>query len=177
MKLNNLKRRDFLAGTAVSTLGLTANAAKAGPGTDDFAYEVTRTEAEWRDMLTETEYFVLRDFGTEEQRSSPLWNERRPGTYCCKGCDLTIYRSLHKIELSKGWAFFRHSYPDAVLTGLDLNGGREGDPFAEIAAAMEVHCRRCGSHLGHIVNIPEEVPGKPIHCINGHALTFQPAEA
>ncbi len=177
MNTNNLKRRDFLAGTAVSAIGLGTQQALAGEASDAFVYEVTRTENEWRERLTETEYFVLREFGTEDQRSSPLWNEKRPGFYCCKGCDLTIYRSLHKIELSKGWAFFRHSYPDTVLTGLDLNGGRMGDPFAEIAAAMEVHCRRCGSHLGHIVNIPEEVPGKPIHCINGHALTFLPAEA
>ena len=172
-----LKRREFMAGTAVAAVSVTTAPARAGDGPEDFAYEVVRTDDEWRGMLTDTEYFVLREFGTEEQRSSPLWNEKRPGTYCCKGCDLTIYRSLHKIELSKGWAFFRHSYPDTVMTSLDLNGGRMGDPFAEIAAAMEVHCRRCGSHLGHIVNIPEEVPGKPIHCINGHALSFQPAEA
>lgn len=170
-------RRGFMAGTAVATVSLGSGPAVAGDAAEGFEFEVIRSEEEWRSMLSDIEYFILREGGTEEQRTSTLWNENRPGIYCCKGCDLRVYRSLHKIELSKGWAFFRHSYPNTVLTDLDLNGGRMGDPFAEIAAAMEVHCRRCGSHLGHIVAIPAEVPDRPIHCINGHALNFQPAEA
>ena len=172
-----LKRRDFMTGSAVAAVALGTGEAVAGDPGEAFAYEVTRTDNEWRNMLTELEYFVLRKGGTEGERTSLLWNETRPGTYCCKGCDLTIYRSLHKLQLTKGWAFFRHSYPNTVLTDLDLMGGRMGDPFAELGAGLEVHCRRCGSHLGHIVSIEAEVPGKPIHCINGHALTFQPAEA
>lgn len=177
MARDGIGRREFMAGTAVAAVGLGPSTATAGEADGDFVYEVTRSEEEWRAMLSEAEYTILREGGTEDQRSSPLWNEKRPGVYCCKGCDLRVYRSLHKIELSKGWAFFRHSYPNTVLTDLDLNGGRMGDPFAEIAAAMEVHCRRCGSHLGHIVAIPAEVPDRPIHCINGSALNFQPAGA
>ena len=172
-----LARRDFLTGTAAATIGLGASRARAGEAGEAFSYEVSRPEGEWRERLSDVEYFVLREGGTEGQRTSLLWDETRPGTYCCKGCDLLLYRSLHKMQLSKGWAFFRHSYPDTVLTGLDLQGGRMGDPFAELGALLEVHCRRCGSHMGHIVSIPEEVPGRPIHCINGHALTFEPAEA
>ncbi|MXQ09269.1 peptide-methionine (R)-S-oxide reductase [Alphaproteobacteria bacterium GH1-50] len=169
-------RRGFMTGTAAAAVGLGAGAAKAADPGAGFTYEVTRSEAEWRAMLTKDEFHILRMGGTEAPQSSPLWKENRPGTYCCKGCDLTIYRSLHKLKLDKGWAFFRHSYPDTVLTDLDLMGGRMGDPFAEIRAAMEVHCRRCGSHLGHIVSLPE-VPDRPIHCINGAALRFEEASA
>ena len=143
---------------------------------DDYDYPVTRTDAEWRNMLDEIEHYVLRRGGTEAPRSSKLWNNTAAGTYCCKGCDLTIYRSLQKIELTKGWAFFRHAEKDTVMTDLDLGQGMAGDPIAEMQAAMEVHCRRCGSHLGHIVNLPE-VRDRPIHCINGFALSFQPGNA
>jgi peptide-methionine (R)-S-oxide reductase len=79
-----------------------------------------------------------------------------------------------KIELEMGWVFFRHSRKDTVMTDLDLGEGMVGDPFAEMSAAMEVHCRRCGSHLGHIVALPD-VPDRPIHCINGFALRFVPS--
>ena len=177
MARNGFARRDFLTGTAAAAAGLGTATARAGAAGTAFAYEVTRTDEEWRNRLTDLEYFILRNGGTEGERTSLLWDESRPGTYCCKGCDLRLYRSLHKMTLSKGWAFFRHAYPDTVLTDLDLMGGRMGDPFAELGAALEVHCRRCGSHLGHIVSIPAEVPDRPIHCINGHALTFEPADA
>ena len=114
-------RRTFVAGSALcAALPWLAACGEAASATSTRSFRITRTDAQWRDRLTRMEYFVLREFGTEEQRSSPLWNEKRPGTYCCKGCDLTIYRSLHKMQLSKGWAFFRHSYPNTVLTDLDL---------------------------------------------------------
>lgn len=177
MTNDTLGRRGFLAGTAAAaTFGAGARPSLAGDMGGTFAYEVTRTEADWRAMLSELEYNILRGGATEPQRTSPLWTERRPGTYCCRGCDLTLYKSLQKIQLEKGWAFFRHSLKDTVLTDLDLQGGRMGDPFAELAAGMEVHCRRCGSHLGHIVALTE-VPDAPIHCINGTALRFEPRES
>jgi peptide-methionine (R)-S-oxide reductase len=127
-------------------------------------------------MLEPIEYFVLREGNTENPRTSALWNNVEKGAYCCKGCDLTVYESRQKIELEKGWVFFRHSEANTVLTGIDRPEAEEVDPFADAAAMLEVHCRRCGSHLGHIVAM-EEVPGRPIHCINGFALNFIPGVA
>lgn len=176
MKNTKIGRRGFLAGTAAATLGAGTQGAHAAEQNSAFTYEIERTDEEWRAMLSEFEFSILREGGTEPQRSNPLWNETATGIYCCRGCDLAIYKSLHKLQLEKGWAFFRHSLANTVLTDLDLKGGEMGDPFAELGAAMEAHCRRCGSHLGHIVALPE-VPGAPIHCINGAALRFEAAEA
>ena len=177
MTIPRIGRRTFMTSTAAAAaVSSTAGAARAADDGEDFVYEIARSDEEWRDRLSSEEYFVLRERGTETPRSSPLWNSKDVGTYCCKGCELTIYDSLQKIQLEKGWAFFRHSRPATVMTALDLAGGAMSDPFARLGAMMEAHCRRCGSHLGHIVALPE-VPNRPIHCINGHALNFQPQTA
>lgn len=170
-------RRAFLGSAAASaTLLAKPEQAQALDSDDIYQYPVTRTEAEWRERLSDIEHYVLRARGTEAPRTSELWDKVAVGTYCCRGCDLTVYDSLQKIELDKGWVFFRHSHPDTVMTALDLGTGMAGDPFAEMQATMEVHCRRCGSHLGHIVALPD-VPDRPIHCINGFALRFEAAAA
>ena len=173
-------RRNFLASTALMSTGATlaTSVAQAAPGGEDtFIYEVTRTEEEWRAMLTRTEYRIMRDGGTEWQRSSPFWESEEAGTYCCKGCDLPLYSSSTKIVLPIGWVFFRHSFANAVLTDLDhvnpYGAGMAPEPTADIDALVEVHCRRCGSHLGHLLAIQ----GGPMHCINGAALTFAPETA
>ena len=138
-------------------------------------YEVQRSATDWRTQLTDGEHFILREGGTEQPHSHRYWKLKEVGTYRCKGCDLTIFDSVQKLDITKGWVFFRHSRADAVLTGLDTPDGRSlGDPFAAMQALMEVHCRRCGSHLGHLVSLGE-VPGRPIHCINGLALMFERA--
>ncbi|MEO9970997.1 MAG: peptide-methionine (R)-S-oxide reductase [Hyphomonadaceae bacterium] len=123
-----------------------------------FSFEVQRTEEAWRARLTDSEYTILREGGTEPRHSSPLATATGKGTYLCKGCDLPIYLSAQKIILPKGWAFFTHSIENSVLTGID-NG------------AIEAHCRRCGSHLGHVLY----VEGQILHCINGSALVFDAA--
>ncbi len=122
-----------------------------------FRYEVQRSDEDWRARLTEDEYTVLREGGTEPRNSSPLATETRNGTYACKGCELPIYSSSQKIILPQGWVFFRHSYENAVLTGID-------------SGQIEAHCRRCGSHLGHILSVQKQI----VHCINGSALNFTP---
>ena len=176
-KTPKIGRRTFMSASVASVaVASQTTPVRAADDRDVFQYAITRTEAEWRARLEDIEYFVLRNGGTEAPRTSTLWNNTMTGTYCCKGCDLTVYQSLQKIELDKGWVFFRHSLKNTVLTDLDLGEGAMGDPFAEMQAAMEVHCRRCGSHLGHIVSLPD-VPNRPIHCINGFALSFQPAAA
>ena len=124
-------------------------------------------------MLSKEEYAILREGSTELPNTSPLVNETADGIYCCKGCDLTLYQSTWKVPLDVGWVFFSHSEPQTVLTSID------GDPPSgmgddeEIPAMIEVHCRRCGSHLGHIVIAQRKL----VHCINGAALTFARARA
>jgi len=173
----SIKRRAFLGGSALSALALAQTRASAGDsgGTaQPFAYEVTRTEAEWRGMLGKDEYNILRKGSTELPKTSALWNNTAEGTYCCRGCDLTVYDSVWKVELDKGWAFFRQSRENTVLMGIDGDPPDGMEPEDERFAAMiEAHCRRCGSHLGHILT----VEGASLHCINGTSLQFRAAAA
>lgn len=114
----------------------------------------------------------MREGLTEAPKSSPLWDETKPGSYHCKGCDLYNYDARLKVVLEKGWVFFEHSQPDSVLTAIDGPVPEYG-AMSEDAALTEVHCRRCGSHLGHLLI----VAGGMKHCINGASLDFKPAEA
>jgi len=142
-------------------------------GSDGFTYEVTHSDAEWRETLSEFEYVVLREGGTETRKSSPLWAENRAGSYSCRGCGLHLYESEWKKILSIGWVFFRHAEPNSVLMGVDWPEGSEMAAAFSTLAQVEAHCRRCGSHLGHVVSIDNGV----LHCINGTALTFELSEA
>ncbi|MEM8822207.1 MAG: peptide-methionine (R)-S-oxide reductase [Pseudomonadota bacterium] len=182
----NLSRRALLAtGLASTTLLAGQSPAHAGGKLrpSNFNFEITRTEEEWRSMLTDEEYRILREGGTEAPKSSPLWEETRKGTYYCKGTDNPVYDSEWKVVLDRGWVFFMHAIPYSVMTRIDspaepsVPGGpparfQDGVDLAAIAT-MEVHCRQSGSHLGHLFPID----GKILHCINGAALTFEPAEA
>lgn len=179
---DRISRRRLLQGTylvgigalaacdAVSLPGLeaeNADAAETAPTPQNasiqqgaaFQYEIQRTDDEWRTRLTPAEYRILREGGTERRNSHRFTRDARAGTYQCRGCDLTNYSSEQKIILDIGWVFFHHAMRDAVLLGTD---GTE----------IEAHCRRCGSHLGHIQN----VDGQILHCINGTALGFTPQD-
>jgi len=124
----------------------------------EFAYEVRYSDEEWRARLSPDEYRVLRQGGTEQRHSHYLTRETGPGIYNCQGCDLPIYTSSQKVILDIGWVFFKHALPDSVLLGVD--SGR-----------IEAHCRRCGSHMGHVLYVETEI----LHCINGTALDFKAA--
>jgi peptide-methionine (R)-S-oxide reductase len=167
--MSEITRRNLLAGTTVlaSLPGLGAQASVPA-GRDPFEYEVTRTEAEWRAMLGD-DYAILRDGETEEPRSSPLWAEARQGAYACRGCDLLQYQSLTKVHLLKGWAFFQRSEPNAQLMSQDVPSVMSDSPV-NAGITIEVHCRRCGSHMGHILLVEENL----LHCINGASLAFTP---
>lgn len=150
-----MKRRTLLMGmVAFAGTGLDA---REGP------FEVTRTEAEWRAMLSDVEYAVMREEETETPYSGALHDETRPGTYHCRGCDLPLYASAHKYDSKTGWPSFWQSLPDAVRTKPDNT---------LFTTRTEVHCRRCGSHLGHIFDDGPEPTGKR-HCLNSVSLTFK----
>ena len=152
-------RRQFLAMTAALPLAGTRALATTG------RFEVERSDAEWRALLSKAEYRVMREEGTERAGSSPLNGEKRPGIYACRGCDLPLYSSEAKYESGTGWPSFFQSLPGAVATKPD-------DTL--FTRRTEVHCRRCGSHLGHIFDDGPAPTGKR-HCLNGVSLVFQPA--
>lgn len=174
-KINpTLSRRAFFATSGAAALSAgTGGSALAQTEGEGMVYEVTRTEQEWLDHLDPVTYFIMRKGGTEKPKSSPLWMEFRDGTYHCKGCDLTLYEHRWKIILDIGWVFFDHAVPDAVLMGIDGPVEEYGQMADSEKTVTEVHCRRCGSHLGHYLIIQ----GVMTHCINGAALDFRPLEA
>lgn len=170
-------RRAFLGTAAATAIAapLTATAHTAPPGSEDITYEVTRTDAEWREMLSENEHRILRENGTEQRFTSPLWEEEAAGHYHCKGCDLTIYDADQKTVRFIGWVFYYHARPNSVLLDIDEWPAQmsESEEMGEPRQVTEVHCRRCGSHLGHML----QVQGDVLHCINGTSLTFAPEVA
>jgi len=125
-------------------------------------FEVTRSEAEWRAMLSDQEFYVMREEGTERAGSSPLDKVYDPGMYRCKGCDLDVYSSEHKYDSGTGWPSFWQAQPGAIGTKPDRK---------LFMVRTEVHCSRCGSHFGHIFDDGPEPTGKR-HCLNGIALNF-----
>ena len=155
-----MQRRSFLASAAAAFgLSRTAHAAE-GP------FEITRTDAEWRDMLSDREYRVMREEGTERAFSSPLHDLKAAGTYHCRGCDLPLYASEHKFDSGTGWPSFWQPISDNAI---------ETKPDRSLfMTRTECHCRRCGSHLGHIFDDGPPPTGKR-HCINGVSLVFREA--
>lgn len=176
MSIPHSNRRHFLLSTAATLgAGIASSPAHARyvSHEDGFQYEVQKSEQDWLHQLGPADYDILRKGGTEVPKSSSFWNQNIAGLYTCKGCALPLYDARWQVVLDKGWVFFNHSQNNAVLTGIDWPEGSEmADAFASLTA-IEVHCRRCGGHLGHIVQLENQL----LHCINGASLLFEAGTA
>jgi peptide-methionine (R)-S-oxide reductase len=169
--MRNITRRHLLAGASLAALagmvgiGLKKSFAKENAGQEQF--EVTHSEEEWQKILTPNQYAVLREEGTEPERSSPLNKEKRRGTYHCAGCDLPLFSSKTKYNSGTGWPSFYKPLKDAVATKPDTT---------LFTRRTEVHCRRCNGHLGHVFDDGPQPTGLR-YCMNGLALIFKPEAA
>ena len=137
-----------------------------GGSKEQHKFPVEKTEAEWRAQLSPEAYHVLREHGTERAGTCALNYEKRPGTFSCLGCDQELFRSGEKFESGTGWPSFFDPLPGATETS-------EDNSF--LMRRVEVHCSRCGGHLGHVFEDGPPPTGLR-YCINGVAMSFKPDE-
>ena len=151
------------AGTiAIFSLFRWGGASDAAPGEK---FEIEKSDEEWRRILTPAQYDILRKHGTERAGTSPLNKEKRKGTFACAGCDLPLFSSDTKFESGTGWPSFWQPLDNAL-------GKTEDRTFGMLRT--EIHCRRCGGHLGHVFDDGPKPTGLR-YCMDGFALVFHPA--
>jgi len=159
-------RRAFLGGSFAAATGMLL--LTSGCGSSAIAagtFEVRKSPAEWRKQLGAARYNILREQGTETPYTSPLLKEQRRGTFACAGCALPLFASSTKFESGTGWPSFWQPLSRAVAETRDSTLG---------IVRREVHCRRCGGHLGHVFDDGPRPTGLR-YCMNGLALSFRPA--
>jgi peptide-methionine (R)-S-oxide reductase len=154
-----LSKRQFLGFSGLAAMGLTFG---CGSDATAKAYAVTYSDAEWKKRLSPAAYRVLRQEGTETPYTSPLNKEKRSGTFICAGCDQKLFSSSTKYESNTGWPSFWQPIKGAVGTKTDWKIG---------SPRTEVHCARCGGHLGHVFDDGPKPTGKR-YCMNGVAMKF-----
>ena len=161
---DRLSRRGVLT-MLTATAALPALAACGSGAAAARAFPVAYSEAEWRRRLTPAQFHILREKGTEPPGSSPLLEEHRQGTFCCAADGHPLFSSRTKYESGTGWPSFWQPLPGAIRTSTDFDAGYP---------RTEVHCARCGGHLGHVFDDGPRPTGKR-YCMNGDALIFRPA--
>lgn len=154
-------RLGLAAGLGLAALGRNSGWAKGTTQRKDF--KVTKSDAEWRKILTPEQFRVLRKHGTEPAGSSPLDKVYSPGTYHCAGCGQALYTSETKFDSGTGWPSFYDPIDGAIGTSTD---------FKLIYPRTEVHCSNCGGHLGHVFKDGPPPTGLR-YCMNGVAMTFE----
>ena len=159
-----IDRRNLLLGSAGALAAIAALRWTSSDAAPAEKFEIEKSEEDWRRLLTPAQYDVLRKHGTERAGSSPLNAEKRKGAFACAGCDLPLFSSDTKYESGTGWPSFFKPLPNAI-------GTTEDNTF--FMRRTEVHCRRCGGHLGHVFNDGPAPTGQR-YCMNGVAMKFVP---
>ena len=166
--VKSVTRRELIGVTGTGVVALAIGwrfaAAEAAPA-KGFPYQ--RTDAQWRKQLSPAAYAVLRQQDTEMAGTSPLNEEHRAGLFACAGCARPLFSSKTKFDSGTGWPSFYAPLKDVVGTSTDRMLGM---------ARTEVHCSRCGGHLGHVFNDGPKPTGLR-YCMNGVAMRFVPASA
>jgi len=158
----------FVLGSAVVIAPVAAwvtGPATSGAGLAGKTFPIQKTDEDWRRQLTDDQYSVLRRHSTERPFSSPLDREKRRGTFACAGCGQHLFSSTTKFDSGTGWPSFFQPLPNAIGTSVDR---------ALFMVRTEVHCARCGGHLGHVFEDGPRPTGLR-YCMNGDAMTFIPA--
>lgn len=156
----------LLLSASAGVLGL-ALMRQSGAETKQAVFEVAKSDEEWRKSLTPEQFYVLRQHGTERPFTSPLDSEKRAGTFSCAGCQLPLFSSATKFDSGTGWPSFHTPLENAVGTQVDRT---------LFMVRTEVHCRRCGGHLGHVFDDGPPPTGLR-YCMNGLALAFAAEDA
>ena len=154
-----MNRRHLLLSVGLAAVGLATQKAAAE------TFEVVHSDEEWRKLLSTEAYSVLRREGTEYPYTSPLEQEHRKGSFACAGCGQGLFSSETKFDSGTGWpSFYQPIRPEVVGTRID---------GALMMTRTEVHCARCGGHLGHVFEDGPPPTGLR-YCMNGVAMTFTP---
>lgn len=158
-------RRSLLAWMGTASLLPLASACRAAPARPAGSFPIRKTDAEWRKQLTPAQYTILRQEGTERPFSSPLNKEHRKGTFVCAADRNPLFSSTTKFDSGTGWPSFWKPLPGAVGTSVDRS---------LMMTRTEVHCAKCGGHLGHVFDDGPPPTGLR-YCMNGDAMQFVPA--
>ena len=162
-----MKRRHFvfaLCGLTAAPVLVYRVSANSGDSKMNNDFEVVHSEAEWRRLLNDAQFHVLREEGTERPGTSPLNSEKRPGVYVCAGCEQPLFSAAHKYDSGTGWPSFFDVIEGAIGTKRD---------FKLFLPRTEYHCSRCGGHQGHVFK-DGPAPTGLRYCNNGVALKFIP---
>lgn len=160
-------RRRLLAGIGLTGLAALGRSLFGSKQAQAETFEMVKSEAQWRELLTPAQLRVLRQHATERPFTSPLNDEHRQGIFRCAGCGLPVFRSEAKFDSGTGWPSFAAPIAGAVGTSPDLSMG---------ISRTEVHCHRCAGHLRHVFDDGPPPTGMR-YCINGVALKFEPSSA